>query len=56
MEKKEQHTVCANCPLIPIKPKYVDKFHCYCGVCNKRIPLKYKPNHCIRCGQKVDWT
>ena len=56
MENQKSHEVCANCPLIPVKPRYKDSFHCYCGKCNKRIALKYKPNFCLRCGQKVDWS
>ena len=56
MENQKNHDVCVNCPLVPVKPKYKDQFHCYCGKCNKRIALKYKPNFCLRCGQKVDWT
>lgn len=53
---KEDHDVCANCPLIPVKPRYADKFHAYCGVCNKRIGLKHTPQFCMRCGCKIDWT
>ena len=56
MEKQTNHEVCANCPLEPVKPKYVNQYHCYCGKCDKRIPLKHKPQFCMRCGQKVDWT
>ena len=55
-EKNSDHNVCANCTLIPVKPKYVNEYHCYCGKCDKRIPLKHKPQFCMRCGQKVDWT
>jgi len=37
----------------PMKPRYSDEWHCYCGRCNKRLSLKHKPQYCMRCGQKV---
>ena len=40
----------------PMKPRYADEWHCYCGKCNKRMGLKHRPNYCTRCGQKVLWN
>ena len=37
----------------PMKPRYSEEWHCYCGRCNKRLSLKHKPQYCMRCGQKV---
>ena len=37
----------------PMEPRFADEWHCYCGNCNKRLSMKYKPNYCMRCGQKV---
>ena len=39
----------------PKKPVFKDDTHCSCGSCGKRISLKYHPQFCMRCGQKVDW-
>ena len=51
----DEHEVCANCFLIPVKPTWKCG-KAYCGRCGRRIPKKIKAHYCHKCGQKVDWT
>ena len=50
----EDHEVCANCPMDPVKPSW-HQGKAYCGACGKRIPQKINAHYCHKCGRKVVW-
>jgi len=37
----------------PVKVVWTDN-RAYCGVCGKRVQVKYKPRYCSKCGQRLD--
>ena len=50
----DEHEVCVNCPMNPIRPTW-QQGKAYCGQCGKRIPLKIKANYCHKCGRGINW-
>ena len=50
----DEHEVCVNCPMNPIRPTW-QQGKAYCGQCGKRIPLKIKANYCHKCGREINW-
>ena len=37
-----------------IEPEWCDN-KAYCGDCGCKLPLKFKPRYCHKCGQKILW-